>query len=131
MYKLGQPISPLEVMRNGSYAQHAVGDEGVSVDSTDGTRRLFIRWGQGRLTAMANAIAHSAQTCMFGRLAIMRPALRPWQPNRTMWLHAAHPTYTSPHPTPPHPTPPHPTPPHPTPPHPTPSHLTPPTPQVV
>jgi hypothetical protein len=43
MYKLGQPISPLEVLRNGSQAQHAVGDEGVSVDSADGRRRLFIR----------------------------------------------------------------------------------------
>lgn len=45
MYKLGQPISPLEVVRNGSQAQHAVGDEGVSVDSADGRRRLFIRCG--------------------------------------------------------------------------------------
>ncbi|EFN51908.1 hypothetical protein CHLNCDRAFT_54763 [Chlorella variabilis] len=43
MWKLGQPISPLEVIRNGSHGLHAVGDEGVSVDSADGKRRLYIR----------------------------------------------------------------------------------------
>lgn len=32
MHKLGSPISPLEVMKNGSYSLHAVGDEGISVD---------------------------------------------------------------------------------------------------
>ena len=47
LYKLGQPISPLEVVLNGSQALHAVGDEGVSVDSVDGRRRLFIRWVAG------------------------------------------------------------------------------------
>ena len=31
LYKLGQPISPLEVLLNGSRSLHAVGDEGVSV----------------------------------------------------------------------------------------------------
>jgi hypothetical protein len=31
MYKLGQPVSPLDVMLNGSQSQHAVGPEGVSV----------------------------------------------------------------------------------------------------
>ncbi|CAL5224396.1 g7077 [Coccomyxa viridis] len=31
MYKLGRPISPLEVVSNGSYSQHAVSDEGISV----------------------------------------------------------------------------------------------------
>ena len=31
MAKLGRPISPLEVIANGSYSQHAVGDEGVAV----------------------------------------------------------------------------------------------------
>ncbi len=31
MYKLGRPISPLEVMTNGSYSQHAVSDEGIAV----------------------------------------------------------------------------------------------------
>ena len=31
MYKLGRPISPLEVISNGSYSQHAVSDEGISV----------------------------------------------------------------------------------------------------
>jgi hypothetical protein len=46
MYKLGQPISPLEVMLNGSHALHAVGDEGVSVDSADGSQRLYIRQAQ-------------------------------------------------------------------------------------
>ncbi|KAL6772128.1 hypothetical protein ACKKBG_A29040 [Auxenochlorella protothecoides x Auxenochlorella symbiontica] len=43
MYKLGTPVSPLEVLRNGSHAMHAVGDEGVAVSSADGTRRLAIR----------------------------------------------------------------------------------------
>ncbi|EFN55987.1 hypothetical protein CHLNCDRAFT_145354 [Chlorella variabilis] len=43
MWKLGQPISPLEVIRNGSHGLHAVGDEGISVDSADGRRRLHIR----------------------------------------------------------------------------------------
>jgi hypothetical protein len=43
LYKLGQPISPLEIIRNGSHALHAVSDEGVSVDSADGRRRLSIR----------------------------------------------------------------------------------------
>ena len=31
MAKLGRPVSPLEVIANGSYSQHAVGDEGVAV----------------------------------------------------------------------------------------------------
>eukprot|EP00884_Botryococcus_braunii_P006942 jgi/Botrbrau1/16249/Bobra.0066s0034.1 len=31
MYKLGQPISPLEVVNNGSQSMHGVGDEGISV----------------------------------------------------------------------------------------------------
>ncbi len=31
MYKLGRPISPLEVISNGSYSQHAVSEEGISV----------------------------------------------------------------------------------------------------
>ena len=31
MYKLGRPISPLEVISNGSYSQHAVTEEGISV----------------------------------------------------------------------------------------------------
>ena len=31
MSKLGRPIAPLEVIANGSYSQHAVGDEGVAV----------------------------------------------------------------------------------------------------
>lgn len=46
MYKLGTPVSPLEVLRNGSHAMHAVGDEGVAVSSADGVRRLAIRWVQ-------------------------------------------------------------------------------------
>lgn len=31
MYKLGRPISPLEVVLNGSQSMHAVSDEGISV----------------------------------------------------------------------------------------------------
>ena len=31
MWKLGSPISPLEVLRNGSQSLHSVGDEGISV----------------------------------------------------------------------------------------------------
>ena len=31
MYKLGRPISPLEVVYNGSHSTHAVSDEGISV----------------------------------------------------------------------------------------------------
>lgn len=31
MYKLGQPISPLNVIYNGSHSLHAVSDEGISV----------------------------------------------------------------------------------------------------
>ena len=33
MYKLGQPISPLQVMLNGSQSQHTVSREGISVTS--------------------------------------------------------------------------------------------------
>lgn len=33
LYKLGQPISPLDVMLNGSQSQHTVSSEGVSVSS--------------------------------------------------------------------------------------------------
>jgi len=36
MYKLGQPVSPLDVMLNGSQSQHAVGSEGISVASKAG-----------------------------------------------------------------------------------------------
>lgn len=38
MWKLGSPISPLEVVRNGSQSMHAVGDEGISVQGHDGGR---------------------------------------------------------------------------------------------
>ena len=31
MYKLGRPISPLEVVYNGSQSMHAVSDDGISV----------------------------------------------------------------------------------------------------
>ena len=31
MYKLGRPISPLDVVYNGSQSMHAVSDEGISV----------------------------------------------------------------------------------------------------
>ena len=31
MYKLGRPISPLEVVYNGSQSMHAVCDDGISV----------------------------------------------------------------------------------------------------
>ena len=31
MYKLGRPVSPLEVVLNGSQSMHAVSDEGISV----------------------------------------------------------------------------------------------------
>jgi hypothetical protein len=34
MYKLGQPISPLEVINNGSQSMHGVSDEGISVMGT-------------------------------------------------------------------------------------------------
>ena len=43
MYKLGQPISPLKVMYNGSQAQHAVGVEGVCVLSHDHNELLSVR----------------------------------------------------------------------------------------
>lgn len=38
MWKLGSPISPLEVVRNGSQSMHAVGDEGISVRGDNGGR---------------------------------------------------------------------------------------------
>ena len=31
MAKLGSPVGPLEVIANGSFSQHSVGDEGVAV----------------------------------------------------------------------------------------------------
>lgn len=31
MYKLGQPVSPLDVVYNGSHSLHVVSDEGISV----------------------------------------------------------------------------------------------------
>lgn len=36
LHKLEQPISPLEVILNGSRSLHAVGDEGVSVTTSGG-----------------------------------------------------------------------------------------------
>ena len=36
MSKLGRPISPLDVMLNGSQSQHAAGPEGISVASNPG-----------------------------------------------------------------------------------------------
>lgn len=47
MHKLGQPISPLEVIANGSHSLHAVGDDGISVLTADGRARLRIRWAGG------------------------------------------------------------------------------------
>ncbi|GAB4813534.1 hypothetical protein N2152v2_000580 [Parachlorella kessleri] len=43
LHKLGQPISPLEVILNGSHALHAVGDEGVSVRTTGSKSWLSVR----------------------------------------------------------------------------------------
>ena len=45
MYKLGRPISPLEVVANGSYSQHAVSDEGIAVlgAGPHASERLSIR----------------------------------------------------------------------------------------
>lgn len=47
MYKLGQPISPLDVVYNGSRSLHVVSDEGISVRGTgDGAwEQLNIRSG--------------------------------------------------------------------------------------
>lgn len=48
LYKLGRPISPLDVVVNGSKSLHAVSDEGVHVDSIaadggDCGQRLVVR----------------------------------------------------------------------------------------
>ena len=45
MYKLGHPISPLEVVANGSHSQHAVSDEGIAVlgAGPHASERLSIR----------------------------------------------------------------------------------------
>lgn len=43
MYKLGRPVSPLDVVHNGSHSLHAVGDEGIAVQTTSGMS-LRIRW---------------------------------------------------------------------------------------
>ena len=45
MYKLGRPISPLEVVHNGSQSMHAVSDEGISVSGAGqgGWEQLNIR----------------------------------------------------------------------------------------
>lgn len=43
MYKLGHPISPLDIVFNGSKSLHAVSEQGVSVDSVDGTQQLTIQ----------------------------------------------------------------------------------------
>ena len=45
MYKLGRPMSPLEVISNGSYSQHAVTEEGIAVQGTGSHagERLSIR----------------------------------------------------------------------------------------
>lgn len=46
MIKLGSLISPLEVIKNGSQAMHAVGDAGVSVGgaAANSWERLQIRY---------------------------------------------------------------------------------------
>lgn len=45
MYKLGRPMSPLEVISNGSYSQHAVTEEGIAVSGAGAaaSERLSIR----------------------------------------------------------------------------------------
>ena len=47
LFKLGRPISPTEVIVNGSYSQHAISDEGVTVNSAGagavGPEQLNIR----------------------------------------------------------------------------------------
>ena len=55
MYKLGQPISPLDVVYNGSRSLHVVSDEGISVRGTgDGAwEQLNIRSGLTPLLAVA------------------------------------------------------------------------------
>jgi hypothetical protein len=63
LHKLGRPVSPLDVLRNGSHGLHAVGDEGVSVDSADGGRRLWIRWARLRISRVG---LHGACLCSTG-----------------------------------------------------------------
>lgn len=53
LWKLGQPISPLEVILNGSHSLHAVGEEGVSVVTTDGGAALRIRCASRRASVAA------------------------------------------------------------------------------
>lgn len=88
MHKLGQPISPLEVALNGSQAQHAVGDEGLTVDSADGRHRLRImcagRAGAGigwcRLLSAVRTRAWAAVELAGAGAAARRPSHRPWHP---------------------------------------------------
>ena len=59
MYKLGRPISPLEVVYNGSQSMHAVSDEGISVQGAGkGTwEQLNIRSDQSPVSTCVNAQA--------------------------------------------------------------------------
>lgn len=54
MSKLGQSVSPLEVIRNGSMSMHAVDDNGVSVRSVDGTQQLSVRSLDAALVSPGN-----------------------------------------------------------------------------
>ena len=60
MYKLGQPISPLDVVYNGSRSLHVVSDEGISVRGPgDGAwEQLNIRSGLTPLSCHLEACEH-------------------------------------------------------------------------
>ncbi len=57
MFKLGRPISPLEVIYNGSYSQHAVSDEGVVVTGAG------LHAGEQLNIRHAQPLAKSPATC--------------------------------------------------------------------
>jgi hypothetical protein len=67
MMKLGQPVSPADVLRNGSQAMHAVDDDGVLVagSGAHAWERLQIRRGAGAplVRLCLRGSGHAQDTC--------------------------------------------------------------------
>lgn len=87
MHKLGQPISPLDVILNGSQSQHAVSFEGVTVLSKDHSEQLSIRWVarymlpwsiMSQVDGLVNGGNHVGKLACNSGLQLQNHAIRCW-----------------------------------------------------
>ena len=75
MYKLGQPISPLDVVYNGSRSLHAVSDEGITVRG--------VGKASGEQLNIRYVCCHTVTKCMLELMhdGTQQPQLPGWKQN--------------------------------------------------